>query len=252
MTGDADMTDEWNFYFCELDGEPASISLDLGVGRVAPIPDFDTVAYFRVWMNSPRPDGLASREEYDTLMAIEDALKEEAGPIGALYVGRNTSGGCRDFFFYFRDEDAFRAGVSAVMSRFGEYRTEIEVWPDEKWSLYFGFLCPDDDQKQTMSNRDVILLLRKNGDDGQTPRTIDHLIIVGDRGEADAVARTVSDHGFKLKPASPSKQNDGRWKVEFDKIEAPVEIDETTIRLARLARKHGGEYDGWGCEHVRD
>jgi uncharacterized protein (TIGR01619 family) len=246
------MTDEWNFYSCQVEGEPASIFVDLSIGRVAPIPDFDILAYLQVWLNSPRSDGLPSREEHDRLITIEDALTEEAGPSGALYVGRVTCGGSRDFFFYVRDADAFRASVSAVMSRFGDYRSDIDIRADEAWSLYFGFLYPNDDQKQTMANRDVVGLLQENGDDIQAPRPIDHLIIVGDREKADTVARTVSDHGFKLKPASPSKQKDGRWNVEFDRIEAPAEIDETTIRLARLARKHGGEYDGWGCETVRD
>ena len=136
------------------------------------------------------------------------------------------------------------------MSGFGDCRTEIGIRPDEKWATYFDFLYPNGDQKQAMANRGVIEALGKHGDDCQAPRQIDHLIIVGDREQANAFARMVSGHGFKLKAGSPSEQSDARWWVEFDKVEAPVEIDDTTIMLSRLAREHGGEYDGWGCEAV--
>lgn len=243
------MSEEWDFYPCLVDGEPASIFLDMGIASSAPIFGFDSGAYLRVWMNRPRPDGLSSQEEYDTLVAIEEALEAEIGRSGTtMYVGRNTSGGCRDFFFYTSNEAAFRASASAAISRFADYRSEIGVRLDEKWRAYFDFLYPNSDQKQRMANRGVIEALGRHGDDCRTPRQIDHLIIVGDREQADALARTVSGHGFQLKPGSPSKQSDTEWLIEFDKVEAPVEIDETTIMLSRLAREHSGEYDGWGCQ----
>src|SRR5215469_1539338 len=147
------MGDEWGFYPCQVDGEPASIYLNMGIGRVAPLADFGTAARLRLRMNNPRPDGLSSHEEYDKLTAIEDALKEEIERNSAtIYVGRNTSGGCRDFFFYTGDENAFHAAASAVIARFNNYRTETELWPDGEWRFYFDFLYPDDDQKQVIGN----------------------------------------------------------------------------------------------------
>ena len=245
------MSDEWDFYACRVDGEPASIFLDMGVGRSAPISDFDKNAYIRVWMKTPRPDGLSSQEEYDTLVAIEEALEAAFGPTDStLYVGRNTSSGCRDFYFYTRDQDDFRASASSAMSNFSDYKTEIGVRPDENWGVYFDFLYPNSDQKQVMANRGVIEALGKNGDDCSRPRHIDHLIIVGDRTQADAIDRAVTGRGFKLKAGTPTEQADAQWWVEFEKPEAPLEIDETTVMLSRLADEHAGEYDGWGCEAV--
>ena len=58
------MSDEWDHYLCRVDGEAASIFLDMGIGKSAPIPGFNETAYLRLWMNNPRPDGLSSQEEF--------------------------------------------------------------------------------------------------------------------------------------------------------------------------------------------
>lgn len=242
------MSDFWDFYLCRVAGEPASIFLDMEVGQSGPVSGFDKTAYVLVWMKSPRPDGLSSQDEFDALVAIEEALEAEIDRSGSsVYVGRNTSAGRRDFYFYTRDEDAFRASASSALSQFGDYRVEIGLRPDENWEVYFGFLYPDADQRQVMANRGVIAALGENGDDCSRPRLIDHLIIVGERTHANALARALMERGFKLKVGTPTQQEDRRWCVEFEKAEAPVEIDETTLMLSRLAVEHGGEYDGWGC-----
>ncbi len=245
------MSDEWDFYFLRVDHQPASIFLDMGIARSAPISGFEKAAYLRVWMNNPRPDGLSSQEEYESLVTLEEAITTSVDEGGATtYVGRNTSSGRRDFFFYTREPSVFSERALAAMSNFGEYKAEIGIRDDPEWSVYFDFLYPSADEKQRMANRGVVEALGKHGDDGQASRQIDHLIIVSNREQADRLARTVSDLGFKLKSQSPSEQPEGDWWVEFDRIDVPVEIDEATIMLSKLAREHGGEYDGWGCGAV--
>src|SRR6185503_3201335 len=198
------MSDDWNFYRCRVDDEPASIFLDMGIRQSAPVRGFDTAAYLRLWMNDPRPDGLSSQEEFDTLVAIEDALKAEIEPGDmTIYVGRNTSSGRRDFFFYTRDGDAFRASASAALANFAAYKAEIGMRPDADWDVYFNFLYPNDNEKQRMSNRDVVEALRREGDNVQKPRQIDHLILLADREQADAVAKAVAGLGFTRKPGTP-------------------------------------------------
>ena len=249
--GEAFMSDAWDHYLCRVDGDAASIFLDMGIAGSAPVSGFDEAAYLRLWMNDPRPDGLSSQDEFDTLIAIEDALEQEIGRSDTtIYVGRNTSSGRRDFFFYTKDSEAFRAAISAAMAKFDGYKAEIGIRPDESWSAYFDFLYPNEKQRQMMANRQTVRALGNEGDDGRTPRQVDHLILTGTREGAETIIQAVSALGFRLKPGTPFEGEDGGWGVEFDKIEAPVEIDETTIMLRELAREHGGDYDGWGCEPV--
>jgi len=53
-------------------------------------------------MKMPRPDGLSSSEESTALFNFEDALKTAlcSGDPAAVFVGRMTSAGEREFFFY--------------------------------------------------------------------------------------------------------------------------------------------------------
>ena len=99
------MSDDWDFYFCRVDNEPESIFVDLGIREEVPIAGLPHLAWLRLYMRMPRPDGLSSNAEYETLVAIEDSVSHaiETADVRLQYVGRNTSGGCRDFYLYAED-----------------------------------------------------------------------------------------------------------------------------------------------------
>lgn len=87
------VTDDWDSYACHVDGKAASIYLNLGLARAVPINDLDHLAYVRLFMHRPRPDGLSSQEEYEALISVEDALVPNLERSGAVRCG--TSDGRR-------------------------------------------------------------------------------------------------------------------------------------------------------------
>ena len=147
------MRDEWDFYRLHVDGEPASIFLDMGIARRAPLPAFSKVVYVRLPMLNARLDGLSSQEEYEALIAVEEAVAKSVEESGATaYVGRNTSGGFRDFFFYTRDEVDFRSALSRALSGFRQYDVEVGIREDPPWTVYFDFLYPSAEQRAGMAS----------------------------------------------------------------------------------------------------
>jgi hypothetical protein len=60
-------TDDWDFFFCRVDDSPASIFIDLGRAKSAPLKGKDHLGYLRLYMLKPRPDGLSSDAEFKTL-----------------------------------------------------------------------------------------------------------------------------------------------------------------------------------------
>lgn len=151
------MTDDWDFYFCSVgvDDRPASIFVDLGVAKDAPLAAYPVMSYVRVSMRNPRHDGLSSNEEFETLKSMEDQLGDLLTRGGsAVYVGRNTSNGYRDFYFYCAREVDWDTRVAESMVSSG-YTYECGSRADPEWHTYFDFLFPGDREMQSIQNRRV-------------------------------------------------------------------------------------------------
>jgi regulator of RNase E activity RraB len=239
------VTDCWNFYPLLVDSEPASIFVDLGIAESAPLADMPNLIYLRVFMNDPRSDGLSSQEEYATLIALEDSISETVRlSEQAIYVGRNTSSGNRDFYFYARDT-SFEIELNRAMEKWPSYKFETGARFDDEWSTYWNFLYPSPEDFQRIGNRDVIGRLIKKGDRIDVPRKIDHYAVFRTEADRDAFARHIRSSGFRI--SEETIRDDGYFGIEFDKSHQPSKIDDVTIDLYRAARKNNGDYDGWGC-----
>jgi len=178
------MSENWDFYLARVDDQPASIYVDLGIAEEAPLVAYMHMSYVRLFMNSPRPNGLSSDEEFDLLIAIEDHLKNElTGEGSAVYVGRNTSDRCRDLYFYSSVPSEWKERVNVAMQSFSDYRFDADTREDREWQTYFGFLYPSGaalreildrrTESQRDQNRLVVNALEERGDPLSEPREID-------------------------------------------------------------------------------
>ena len=244
------MSDEWDFYRLRVDDEPASIFLDMGLARSAPLEGMDQAGYLRVRMLRPRDDGLSSQDEYDDLIALEEVVvAKTCGASPTVYVGRDTTQGNRDFFFYTSDADAFGRAVTSAMAMFGGYVFEIGLRPDPEWKVYFEFLYPSGASRQQMSDRRLLETLAKEGDRSDQPRQIDHCAYFPEPAGCGAFAEHARTLGFMIEAGSP------RWveqlmQLKFSRADRPDEMPDVTYDLYNEVSKYGGEYDGWGCEVV--
>ncbi|WP_159108030.1 DUF695 domain-containing protein [Novosphingobium sp. MBES04] len=239
------MSDHWNFYPLLVDGEPASIFVDLGIARVAPVAKFPNMAYLRVRMNHPREDGLSSQQEFDTLVALEKDVAKTIGSNGrALYVGRNTSSGNRDFYFYTNDP-AIEAKLIEAMENWPSFQFQTGTCLDREWSTYWGFLHPSPEDLQRIGNRDVIDRLLENGDHIDRPRKIDHFAVFKTPTDRDQFARYILAQGYSVSQERDASEDE--YGIEFDRTDRPDQIDDITIDLYRNAKVSNGDYDGWGC-----
>lgn len=239
------MSENWNFYPLLVDGKPASIFVDLGIARAVPAAEFPNMAYLRVRMNQPREDGLSSQQEYDTLIALEKDVTETVESGGrSLYVGRKTSSGNRDFYFYTNDRD-IEANLSKAMGNWPAFKFQTGARADNEWSTYWEFLYPSPEDLQKIGNRDVIDQLLENGDQIDRPRKIDHFAAFKTSADRDQFARHILAQGYSV--SQTEDDNDKEYWIEFDRTDSPDQIDDITIDLYRNAKAHNGDYDGWGC-----
>lgn len=243
------MNDEWDFYAARVDDQPASIFVDLGACREAPVDALPWMAYIRLHMNHPRPDGLSSSEEFDALASIEEALEKDLCGDAVRYVGRNTSNGCRDFYFYTAVPEAWETQVSRVLSVFDGYRFEAGTRQDADWSTYFNVLFPGPLERQTIANRPVCDALAQHGDRLVDAREIDHWIGFADPASADAYVQDVAALGFQVRETVRGGADGSEVFVRVWRQDVPSNqhIDPVTLALSEAASRHGGSYDGWEC-----
>jgi hypothetical protein len=243
------MTDDWDFYALRVDDEPASIFVDLGIQSQAPLNSHPHMAYVRLHMNQPRPDGLSSKEEFDTLIDIEKAIEASLCGDEVGYVGRNTSGGCRDFYFYVVTATDWQRRVDGALSSFKNYKYETGTREDAAWSTYLNFLVPGELDRQRIENRRVCEAIERHGDELTVEREIDHWVYFQSTKAVDAFIAEVSTQGFQVRSRPVSNEGTFRFGAQIWRMDTPSygNIDDVTLPLLETASRHGGQYDGWEC-----
>lgn len=242
------MSDDWDFYPLLIDSQPASIYVNLGLAKTAPVSAQPHMAYVRVFMRQPREDGLSSSEEFDVLIGLEDTLIDRLASTGATtYCGRSTSSGNRDFYFYTSDSAAFLASAEAAMAGHPDYKFEAGTRHDPEWESYFRFLYPSADDIQRIMNRRVTDALAKHGDALSESRCVDHLAYLPNARAAASLRDLLSGQGFTV---HEPEVGSGSVVLRFERTDQPDAIDDIVIPIARRIKELGGTYDGWGCEVV--
>jgi regulator of RNase E activity RraB len=240
------MTDQWDFYFCNVDDKPASMFVDLGAVEIAPVKSLPVMAYLRLFMMSPRDDGLSSQEEFDALSAVEDQIKTlETEQIA--YVGRCTTNSCRDFVFYLNKPDGWEKIISQLMESFPEYKYEAGWQPDPEWGTYLNYLYPSEFDRQRIENRQVCEELEKHGDKLTAEREIDHWIYFGTRESRDAFVLAACNQGFSVRELLDPDDEAQSYGAQIWRNDTPsyAQIDDITIPIFALAKECHGSYDGW-------
>ena len=247
------MSDEWDFYFCNVDDNAASIFVDLGLARDAPLIAYPEMAYIRIYMQAPRPDGLSSEAEFETLGKIEDAAELLQAGGEALYVGRNTSDGCRDLYFYTRSSDGWTKQVANIMQAFPTYEFDSGTRDDPDWNTYFGFLYPSDEDRERIQNRRTCEALESNGDRLEKERPVKHWAYFPDSASRQKFSNFAATIGYIEEALIEPETDQDSYGIRLSCIGVPsiTNIDALTIPLFRAARDYGGKYDGWETEVVR-
>src|SRR5258708_4765095 len=120
----AAMSDKWDFYFAKVNGEVASLFVDLGIRDKSPDPGRPHLIWSWIYMNQPREDGLSSSDEAQALWTIEEDMTASLQGM-ATFVGRITTAGRREFYFYADDSKRCEIAISAAMAKHPAYRFDL-------------------------------------------------------------------------------------------------------------------------------
>ena len=240
--------DDWDFYPCEVDNNPASMSLNLAIARHLPLPESPTLLWIGLQMLEAGDHGRGIEPDVKQLFEAEDRIVPAAKDAGMIHVGRLRNAGDWQLTFYGRPEheamldDMATAGIAGPARG---YRTGAKEDPD--WDYYRDFMYPDAERHQWIMDRRVVDQLREQGDALGTKRPIDHYIDFPPDADLTSFLAAVDDQGFSLQSTTPSE--DGKTvsvQLVRDDALADMAIHYVVMLLVELAVPAGGDYNGWG------
>lgn len=251
-----EVPENWNFYMCQIDGQPASYFLNLGLAGIAPITERSTLVWIEIQMNHSREDGLSSGEEFDHLAEIEDQIIPAlTNQYPILYIGRLTHNHLRTFYFYGHDGIDVNHTIHQIMQMYPDYNYQLGKKSDLNWSTYFNYMYPDNAIMQTISNRAVIENLQSHGDSLEVARPVDHWIYFQNEDDSTNFLNAVKSLGFEIvNKINLAEKEHHPFQLQISRIDHVdlQSIDTCTLQLWKLAQQCCGEYDGWETQIIKN
>lgn len=252
-------SERWGFFLCNVNDKIASIFLDLGIHDRAPITEQATIAFVFVDLLDPHENGLIGDSEFEALKEIDDRLSAHLSKdLDATFVGRITTDGRREFYFYCRSADGLERTAEHAMAEYPQYQYECGSESDPDWSQYFKVLYPNEWQYQTTQNQRVVEVLRDHGDTLKKPRDVIHWAYFKNAEARTAFVDQMTSAGFAVYTTSDPEDKDADAEFPFgaavnrDDMVDHNSIDDTVWRVYNVAVTLGGNYDGWEAQVVKD
>ncbi len=251
------MSDNWEMYFTNVDEAPAAMLVDMGAAASAPDPERPVLLWMWLHLKSPNEEGFATDEEEPQLVEIEDAFIDAVELTGdAILVGRITTSGRREFYFYAKSAEGFEDSIAESMQAFEEYEYETGEQEDEEWNHYLNVLYPEPENMQEIFNMRVIENLSDEGDSLTTVRPVEHhATFVDDDSRARFVAAAAAIGYTKLSDdLSDDPEEELKFGVTLQREHAVdwESIDDVTFGLFELASENEGLYAGWSSPVVKE
>jgi regulator of RNase E activity RraB len=248
-----DWEPDFDVYFSEVDGAPASFLVDLAAGANAPLATHTARLQVRVTLAHPREDGIPQPEELGSLGQLEDALVDWLEQrYDARYVGHLITDGAMHIVAYAPPD---RIGEPAdLLDDFdpGDYELGWLVEDDPEWGMLLDFLYPDIYALQVIQNRRLLSARSEHGDDPSLVHTVDHTAFFSTREQADSAVEALESAGFEIGSVSEESEADG-WTVTFQRDERldGGRPNEFCVEILDLLEPHEGAYWGWGAMILR-
>nr|BAO65802.1 hypothetical protein [uncultured bacterium] len=244
------MSDNWNTYFTVIDNKPASFMLDMDPWKDGSNEMFVYLYRLSVTLNEPNENGLTCNKEATVLFEIEDSI-HDALDSHYMFVGRVTTDGRRDFYYYTDNEDTSKLEHLAVINleNYNYHFSRIEE--QNPRAFYYEFLFPKKSDLQRMLNRQIVNKLSELGDSLDQSRTVNHWIYFSSFESRHLFIEKIQVDGFLIEE---QETQDNRFKLRISRNDC-VEfhsISDVTDYLVNVAQQFHGDYDGWETKVINE
>ena len=243
------MSNHWDIYFCYVDDKYASFLLDMDIWKELDRNIYSYPICLRIYVKNPSETGFPIDQEADLINNLENCLINDIGNRG-FNVGRVTTDGVRDVYFYFKEPFNLEELASNYFSEHG-YEIEMHIIDEEEpWGIYFNYLYPNKYEIQHIRNSNVIDSLRNSGDTTEKPRRVDHWINLGNSENTESVKEKAKSLNFEIECAHTSDEELTLQIFRTDYVDFNS-INEVTDLIIEFIDEFDAEYDGWETQVIK-
>ena len=240
---------DWVFYACNVESNPASIRINLALDKIAPIENYATRIWFSVKLKNPDSNGFTTKEEFPKICQIEDDIVDALTEKGAIMAGALKTNGTFDLYLYSKKTDNYEEIIHKVMAKnHSEYEYATDFKEDKTWEDYFNFLYPNEYEYQSIQNQKILFQLGQHGDNPEIEREIDQWLYFDSEEKRENYIAEVQQIGYKiLSKENGTEDSETFFQLNISRANSTIEIDDYVWELIDIAKKHNANYDGWGC-----
>lgn len=243
------MSDNWNTFFTYIDNKPASFFLDLEPWKNDANEKLIHLDWLSITLNEPNGNGLTCNKEAAILFAIEDSIHDSLDS-HYMFVGRITTDGRRDFYYYTDSEDGSK--LENLATKFLEnYKYSINRIKEQKpRDFYYEFLYPNKSNWHRMANRQLVDKLTELGDNLEKSRIVNHWIYFSSAESRSLFKQKVQKEGFHIEDQD-SQDNKYSLRISRNDFVQLHPISGVTDYLVSAAQECNGDYDGWETKVIK-
>ena len=237
---------DWENYIVSLNGKPVSINVDLGLKPQVPVADLPFVIIARVKLNNVDQWGMPDQDEMNELDKVEEKMVENLNRFqGAVYVGRFTQRGIREFYFYSNDTSKYQSSIGDVFFGSSNYKWLAQAKKDAGWENYLTVLYPSAlDLLLIESRKKVDENTRKNPK--QLPLSVVHYLEFQKESDCKSFLQSPVCAQYKVIQMLRNSPSSAISLLISSAVVADRKWVEKTIPvLFSESKKHGGLYKGW-------
>lgn len=249
------MSEGWDSFLCSIDDHPASVFVDLTLKDLAPDARRPHLLRVALPLTIPTFDGLSQQSEAPRLYALEDELFDTVSRnLRARYVGRVTTQGHREHFYYAATTDGLEEAAHAALLKFPEYPATVLLQEDRHWRVYLDRLYPDELDLVLIRTRELIERLASQGVDLSQARPLEHFLHFPSEESRLQFLEQIENEGFEPQELELEESGDvempyGLYLVRHDRCDH-LFLDGLVTDLFLRSQDCGGVYIGWQAGNV--
>ncbi len=236
----------WEFYLCSVDENPAKIRVNLALNEWLPNANYTKVTWFYTKFQTIDEYGFHTSEEFDKLCQIEDEIANFIENKGGVMLGVIKSNGILDLYFQSSSSLDFEKHIQEIMyNTFPEYEFGVQSGIDPEAETYYSTLYPNEFELLCIQNNKVLSQLENNEDDFEKERNIDYWLVFNTEENRTSFVKNIELQGFEIKDTDKIPNENHPWMLCISRVDFLKNINEITWNLTQLAKEYNGIYDGW-------